>query len=299
MFGTYREVADALKKAGISSANPMVVPLAAARAQQDEYFRYLNGVVPVVARMTNISIAGPYGEIGLLVSRPIPGLEPLPCIVFLRGAGWWCGGLETHTRTINTLGLLSGFMVCAVNYRRAPEHVFPVQREEILTALRWIRGAGINHGILADRLVVFGKSAGATLCLSVCLALREYNEPQPDGLVLFYPNASGPGSRPYSQWVWRNYLGTTDIASIPGAIPILENMEGLPPTWVGCGKDDPLLDDTYTLAEKLRGSGVACEIRLYEEMPHAFVMYSAILRPAASALEHAAAAAVDFINGQN
>jgi len=299
MFDTYREVADALRQAGISSANPMAVPLEVARAQQDEYFRYLNGAVPSVARMIDISIAGPYGEIGLRLSRPNPESAPLPCIVFLRGAGWWCGGLETHTRTINTLALLSGFMVCAVDYRRAPEHRFPVQCEEILTALRWIRIAGANHGILADRLVFVGESAGATLCLSVCQMMRNVYERQPNGLILFYPNASGPGYLPYSRWVWQNYLGTADISSIPGAIPILEKMDGLPPTWIGCGEDDRLLGDTYELAEKLRGSGVACELRLYEGMPHAFVMYSAILKPAASALADAAAAAVDFIKGYN
>lgn len=296
MFDTYRECLNALAKDGIKSANPISLSIKEARIQQDLYFAHLNRDAPSVASVRDLSIPGPYGDISVRLSFPFLGKRPQPCIVFLRGAGWWAGGLKTHVRTINSLALLSGFVVCAVNYRRTPEYRYPVQRDEVLETLRWIGVDGQKYGILGDKLIIFGESAGATLGLSVCQNLRDNKRTLPKGLILFYPNSSGPGPAAYSQWVWQNYLGTADPLSVPGPIPILQTLSGLPPTWIGCGADDRLLSDTYALARKLKDSRVECDVTLYEGMPHAFLMYSAFLRPAANALEQAAAAAVKFID---
>lgn len=295
MFETYPEAAAQQARTGIGPADPMTMPIATARLQQDRYFQTLNARVPTVAAVRNLTVAGPHGEIGVRLVYPDTRPE-LSCIVFLRGAGFWAGGLDSHASTTHALANFSGCVVCAVDYHRTPEHAFPVQRDEVLAVLRWLREEGARHGLCQVEPVLFGESAGATICLSVALALRDASLPPPKGMVLFYNNAAGPKatSRPYSRWVWKQYLGERDGAAPPGAVPMREGMAGLPAIWLGCGEDDPLLEDTLALSAKLAAEGVVHTLARFPGMPHAFLMFSATLRPAFEALRQAADAARAF-----
>lgn len=292
MFKTYKEASAAQALSGCAAADPLAAPIDAARTQQDAYFRSLNGDVPPVAWSKDFTVGHAGGEVRLRLVKPSLD-EKLPCIVFVRGAGWWAGGLDSHRRTVHTLATLSGCAVCAVDFSRTPEHTYPVQRDEVVAALQWLRGHAAEHGVDGDALVMFGESAGATLCLSAALRLRELGQPMPAGLVLFYPNAGGPKptARAYSQWVWAQYIGTADAAAVPGPVPLMDDLHGLAPTWIGCGEDDPLMSDTVALAERLGHHGVLCSVARYPGMPHAFLMFTATLEPALKALSDGARAA--------
>ncbi|MES2184442.1 MAG: alpha/beta hydrolase [Pseudomonadota bacterium] len=299
MFQTYAEAAAALARTGVAAADPLTQPIAEARERQDAYFTALNGELPAVADTQDLSIPGPSGTLPLRLvypTRPSVG-TPLPVIVFVRGAGFWGGALDSHARTMRSLALLTGCAVCGVDYRRTPEHRYPVQRDELLAALRWLRTEGATHGLQGTAPVLFGESAGATLCLSAALFLRDAGEPAPAGLVLFYTNAAGPKAtlRPASQWVWQQYLGHEGQTADASAVPLLADLHGLPPMWLACGEDDPLMADTLALDEKLRAAGSAPTLLRYPALPHAFVMWTATLAPALAALGDAAAAARGFL----
>ena len=77
---------------------------------------------------------------------------------------------------------------------------------------------------------------------------------------------------------------------------MLQDMRGLPCTWLGCGDADPLLGDTLQLAECFTAAGVPHTVTRYPAMPHAFVMFSATLQPASDALADAARAARRFLD---
>lgn len=297
MHETYREAADAQAKSGAAPGDPLGQPIAEARARQDAYFRSLLGELPAVASSDDRLVDGPHGEIPVRLVRPDGGNGPRPCIVFLRGAGFWAGGLDSHARTARSLALASGCAVCAIDYRRTPEHAYPVQRDEVLAVLRWLRHAGRELGLADVEPVLFGESAGATLALSAALALRDLGERPPSGLVLFYPNSSGtkPSSREYSKWVWGRYLGGADPASVPGPVPAIQPLEGLPPVWMACGEDDPLIEDSLALAGGLARAKVPFTLHALPALPHAFLMFTATLRPAVDALAAAAAAARRFL----
>ncbi|MFN7040140.1 MAG: alpha/beta hydrolase [Acidovorax temperans] len=295
VFDTYPEAAAQQARTGITPADPLVTPLAAARAQQDRYFQTLNSDIPEVAAARDVAVPGPQGRIPIRLVFPTTE-APLPCIVFLRGAGFWAGSIDSHARTIHTLARLSGCAVCAVDYRRTPEFTYPVQRDEVLVVLEWLRKNAASQGLRADEPVLFGESAGATLGLSAALALRDARGPLPTGLVLFYINAGGPkaSGRAYSHWVWSQYVGGADPASVPGPVPMLQDMQGLPACWLACGEEDPLLEDTIALAHRLDAASVPHAVVRYPGMPHAFLMHSASLQPALNALQVAAAAARSF-----
>jgi acetyl esterase len=297
VFATYREAASDQARSGATPADPLTMPIEEARAQQDRYFQSLGAERPAVAATRDFAVSGPHGAIPIRLVFPRTDVR-LPCIVFLRGAGFWAGGLDSHARTVHTLANLSGCAVCAVDYRRTPEHAYPVQRDEVLAVLGWLAEAPAQAGLIDRQPVLFGESAGATLALSAALTLRDAAAAMPSGLVLFYNNAGGPkpGARAYSQWVWKQYLGDADPQTVPGAVPMMQSMHDLPPTWLACGEDDPLMEDTLALARRLADAKVPFALHAYRALPHAFLMFAATLRPAHDALVQGAAAARDFLD---
>ncbi len=291
MFQKYEEAAAAMASTGVAAGDPLAMPIDEARERQAAYFAALNGELPPIARIDDLEVPGPHGTIPLRLHRPSHA-SPLPVIVFVRGAGWWAGSLDSHARTMRSLALLTGCAVCGVDLRRTPEHRYPVQRDELLATLRWLRDEGAQQGLDAQAPVLFGESAGATLALSAAISMRDAKLPPVAGLVLFYANAAGPNpkARAQSQWVWRQYLGHEGLSTDPGAVPLLDSLRDLPPVWLGVGDADPLLPDTLALDERLTAAGNRPDLHRYPGLPHAFVMWTGSLAPALAALQEAAAA---------
>lgn len=286
-----------MTEAGVAVADPLALPLAEARAIQDRYFAFLAADPPPVARIEDAEVDGPAGSVPLRLFYPA-GSGPFPVVLFLRGAGWWAGGIESHARTARLIALESAFAVCAVGYHSSPEYKCPVQVEEALAAVRWLRSKESGLDVRADRLALWGESAGASMSLGVAQMLRDAGDDLPAGLVLFYGNFAGPSpqSRAYSKWVWQQYLRDASQAADPRAVPLVGEMRGLPPMWLAVGDDDPLMKDTLALAEKLRDAGVPHEVKIYPGLPHAFVMFNRIFTGAVLAIREAGRAAQSFMH---
>jgi acetyl esterase len=295
VFNTYLEAASAQKLTGAIPGDPLSMDILVARAKQDLYFKSLNQDLPEISATTDYSVAGPHGNIPVRMNYPSQNTK-LPCIIFIRGAGFWAGALDSHARTMRSLALLSSCVVCAVDYRRAPEFTYPVQRDEVLSVISWLKQEQESLGISANQLVIFGESAGATIALSVALTLRDREDSCLAGLTLFYCNAAGPKptSRAYSQWVWEQYLGHKGSSNDANAVPLLDSMKGMPPAWIGVGEDDPLITDSKELYEKMTAHNHQITFKLFPNLPHAFVMFTGSLLPAYNALKEAALACSNF-----
>lgn len=296
MFATFTEAAHEQSLSGFPAADPLTTPIDVARAKQDLYFQSLNQNLPEIALEKNFHIPGPFGDIPIRLAYPSVS-EPLACIIFIRGAGWWSGSLNSHSRSIRSIANFSKSIVCAIDYRRTPEHQYPTQRNEVLHLISWLRENASQIGI-NDRIALFGESAGATIALSCALTLRDRVDRSIAGLTLFYTNAGGPkpSARAYSQWVWKQYLGHEGLSSNANAVPLLDDLHGLPPTWLGVGADDPLMNDTLAVHQKILASGGSSTLVTYPNLPHAFVMYSGTLTPAYEALQTGALALKSFLD---
>lgn len=295
----YAAAAVQIKQAGIETADPLTQPLAEARALQDRYFAFLAQDLPPVASIRNVFVPGPAGPFALRLIYPVASKADaqLPVVVFVRGAGWWAGALDSHERSMRIIANASGCVVCGVDYTRAPEAHFPVQRDQVCAFVRWLRAEGDAFGIDAQRLALTGESAGANLSALAAARLNAQQAGTVKGLALFYGNYNLPNAatRAYSKWVWANYLGVPHTQAPVAAIPMRADVSALPPTWLGVGECDPLLDDSVQFAEKLRAANVPFELKRYPGVPHAFVMLSRLYDGATSALHDAAAALRGFL----
>jgi len=280
----YQAALDEIERAGRTSADPLKLSLAAAREKQHAYFAYLSRDLPKVDATLDLTLDGPHGKLPVRVHWPTSA-RGQAYTVFVRGAGWWAGNLDTHDRSARQFANLTGFPVCSIDYHCAPEAHFPVQVDETVFAVEWVAVHASELGLGGD-FILQGESAGANLSAVATSRLVERGKTAPRGLVLFYGNFAGPTekSRPYSRWVWSQYLGSETLTPDPNAVPLNADVKGFPPTWLSVGEEDPLVTDTMQMAEKLAGAGVPCTVRQYPGLPHAYVMLSGMSATAQAAV---------------
>ncbi|NMO91103.1 alpha/beta hydrolase [Actinomycetospora sp. TBRC 11914] len=130
-----------------------------------------------------------------------PGPGPHPVMVWVHG-GSWVRGARTDRARSNRWFAEHGLAVVSVQYRLPGDAPLPgatlgeAQRDDVATALAWVRGAGPDHGLDAAAVTLAGQSAGATLALTTAAALAGVPgatlaggtpTPPPAATVAFYP----------------------------------------------------------------------------------------------------------------
>jgi len=81
-----------------------------------------------------------------------------------------------------------------------------------------------------------------------------------------------------------HYLGDQDQRH-PYASPLFaDDHAGLPPALIQVAEHDPIRDDGYRYAEKLRAAGVPVRLTEYAGMPHGYISFPRICRSAQQAL---------------
>ncbi len=106
-------------------------------------------------------------------------------VLYFHGGGWVVGTLDGWDASVRGLAVASGCDVVSVDYRLAPEHVFPAAADDAYDALVWAASAS---GLAAGRpVVVAGDSAGGNLAAVSALRARDSGGPPIALQVLVYP----------------------------------------------------------------------------------------------------------------
>src|SRR5438552_2784665 len=77
-------------------------------------------------------------------------------LLFFHGGGWMAGSMHSHRKLAGHLARAAGVWALVLNYRLAPEHRFPAQIEDGVTAYRWL----LEGSILPEHVATAGDSAG-------------------------------------------------------------------------------------------------------------------------------------------
>lgn len=92
---------------------------------------------------------------------------PKPVLVFVHGGGFLRGDkggsdLETWPNaSVGRMAAQAGMIGAVINYRLAPDHIWPAGSEDVLAALDWLVAHVADHGGDPQRIVLMGTSAGA------------------------------------------------------------------------------------------------------------------------------------------
>jgi len=98
------------------------------------------------------------------------GTGPFPALVAVHGGGWQQGARSAF-RHWGAYLAERGYALFAVSYRlaRKGQKAFPAAVQDVLAAVQYVRGHARDHAIDAERIGLFGASAGAHLAALAAL----------------------------------------------------------------------------------------------------------------------------------
>ena len=102
--------------------------------------------------------------------------DELPLVVFLHGGGWISGDRQMYRD--EAIWLTSRGYACAlIDYRLAPLSPFPAAVQDAQSFVRFIRSRSSELGVLPDKVVAFGNSAGGHLAAMLGLCHETFGAP--------------------------------------------------------------------------------------------------------------------------
>jgi acetyl esterase/lipase len=203
-------------------------------------------------RVETIQFAQPKGvPLSLNLYRPSQ-VGKYPAIVMIHGGGWQNGSPDDNAEFSRYMAA-QGYSVVSIDYRRAPQHRFPAQLEDVRTAIAYIREHADELEVDVNRMALMGRSAGAHLAM---LAAYEPDAPPLQAVVNYYgpvnlttgyqdpPNPDPIGSR----GLLRDFLGGTP-ADLPErykqASPWNYVNHAVPPSLLVYGRRDHVVQSKF------------------------------------------------------
>jgi len=197
-------------------------------------------------------------------------------IFYIHGGGFVVGSLESHDAICAEIAHAAKAELISVDYRLAPEHVWPAAFEDCFEVL---------ISLLADGrpLVIAGDSAGGNLAAGIVLKARAEAIGGIVGQVLIYPGLGGDlVSGSYAEMAEAPGLSTADVAYYRDVLkapadsafahPLkAEDFSGLPPAYITSAHFDPLRDDAALYAQRLIAAAVNVTYRDEPQMIHAWL----------------------------
>jgi acetyl esterase/lipase len=193
---------------------------------------------------------------GLMTRRPV---------VLVLHSGGWDSGRRDEFNAFNAALARLGWVVAAMDYRLAPKHPWPAQREDVLNALEHLREHAKRLAVDPEHVVLLGRSAGAHLALDFAYSTQD---PAIQGVISLYGPADlrfawehgRPDDVLDSLRLLRQFCGGEPGAGgcFDEASPIRHVNAGSPPTLILHGRNDALVwhRQSERLRERLREQGV-------------------------------------------
>jgi acetyl esterase/lipase len=225
-------------------------------------------------------------DIRLIVVRPRTTAGKLPALLHIHGGGYVFGTAEMRLARLTRLAMQVNCIIASVEYRLAPETVFPGAIEDCFSAFEWIHKSASALGVDADRIGVTGESAGGGLAAALALLARDRKAHPLICQALLYPMLDDrtakrpPASEHVGNHIWTrsaNLFGWTALLGRePGGADVspyaarAEKLADLPPTFIAVGALDLFLDENLEYARRLVHAGVPTEMHVYSGAFHGF-----------------------------
>ncbi len=229
-------------------------------------------------------IQGPAGNLGLRIFKP----DTIRAVVLdIHGGGWSLGTAASNDIQNDNMARTCKVAVVSVDYRLAPEHLFPACINDCKAAAKWL----VNNAMKefgTDKLFISGASAGGHLSAITTLYIRDslHAIDKVRGVNLIYgcfDLSRTPSCRMATDstlLLSKKYLDETyelvfhgwsrEQLRDPQYSPLYANLEHLPPALFTIGTADPLIDDTYFMEARWRLAGNKTFLAVYPESSHAF-----------------------------
>jgi acetyl esterase/lipase len=226
-------------------------------------------------------------DIRLRIYKPLNHEGELPGMLFLHGGGLVLGIPELSHDNIEDYIATKPCVIVAPDYRKAYTAPYPAAFNDCYDALLWMNANAKLLGIIPNKLIVAGHSAGGGLAAAVSLKATDTQEVKIAFQIPIYPmlddrqnsesavnNNSASWNSKANKLGWSAYLRELNEqgATIPpyAAAARANDYTKLPPTITFFGDLEPFKDETITYVENLRKVGIPVAFRLFEGCYHSF-----------------------------
>lgn len=238
-----------------------------------------------------ITIAGPGGPLDLRILVP----DDVRGVYFhIHGGGWMVGSNDTWDNQLELFGREASMVSVSVNYRLAPEHVFPAAIEDCVAVALWL----IDHAEAefgTSWLAIGGESAGANLAASTLVRLRDMGKVSSfrAANLLFgcydlslTPSVRSAKGTPFvdravMEQFTAAFAGDADLRH-PAISPLYADLGNMPPALFTVGTVDPLRDDSLFMHMRWQAAGNRSELAVYPGGTHGFNSFEGDLARAAN-----------------
>lgn len=227
------------------------------------------------------------------------GADPNRRILYIHGGSWISGSLAGYRAFLSRVSIATRAVVLSVDYRLAPENLFPAGLEDCTQAYQWMRENGPDGKRPVFAAYLMGDSAGGNLALATLLKVKNSEIPLPAATIVISPATDFTGGSP--SLVSRAsvdpiinpeilpalipiYLGKDTELTDPYASPLFGDYRGLPPLLLQVGDSEVLLDDSTRLAKHAACQGCDVTLEIWDGMPHVFQGFAPFLPEASEAI---------------
>lgn len=210
-----------------------------------------------------------------------------PCILFFHGGGMIMGNRFSGAAPLLEWATKYDAVCVTPEYRLAPEFPAPTPVEDCYATLLWVAENADRLRIDPRRIIIFGGSGGGGLAAGVALLARDREGPELLGQLLQCPmiddrndtvsarqfDGVGVWDTSSNQMAWRALLGEScgseDVS--PYSAPArVDDLSGLPPTFVDVGAKEVFRDEAIAYAMGIMQAGGQCELHVWADAFHGF-----------------------------
>jgi monoterpene epsilon-lactone hydrolase len=241
--------------------------------------------IPAGTRVEQVTIGARPAE------RVTVGATERPrAVLYLHGGGYTLGSPRLYRATAAHLSRASGSVVFNLDYRLAPEHVFPAALDDAVAAFRDLVS---EHGFTPSQIAIAGDSAGGGLAVAAARVLTDQGM-RPGALGLLSP-WTDPSDETFSRqrdfvtnvrWGRKSaahYRGTADHLD-SGYAPMHGRLDGLPPMLIHCSPVEVLHAQIHRFAERASSEQVEVRLVAHDRWWHSIHVLAGTLREATDAV---------------
>lgn len=225
-------------------------------------------------------------EIRLRIFKPTNQTEELPGMLYIHSGGYITGSPESYPDIFKKFIDAKPAIVICPDYRKALDKPYPAAFNDCYDSLIWLKENTELLGVISEKFILAGHSAGGGLAAAIALKARDTNDVQIAFQMLVYPmiddrqitlssKFNGPvWNSASNKYAWDKYLKEYKEKKLeipPYAAPArAKDYSGLPPAISFVGNLDLFRDETIAYIENIKKVGIPVEFKLFKGCFHAF-----------------------------
>jgi len=212
------------------------------------------------------------------------GSDPVRVLLHSHSGGSVVTSMHTDRKAIGHIAKAVGARALVPNFRRAPEHKFPAQIEDVEKAYLWLLAQKIRPANIAS----IGHSIGGNFAVSLAVRLRDKGAPLPAAILSVSPwydpemknetwesNAATDAllTKQVVEVFRELWIGGTGVErNDPRVNMLYADLTGLPPIMIYYGDYEIPAGDAVEFAKRAKDADVDVTLRSLPEGQHNFIL---------------------------